>query len=205
MDKKSTGIKLIEWIKENRRFFFSMLATGLVAVILVLFVYTRIQTINSLASDKLDMARKIISSGDMEHGLSAIDDVINTYKNSPAVYRAMLVKASYFINQKKYEDAEYILKVFITTAKPEIVRPIGYPLLINLYDDKNNNEQAISVSKDFLAKYPNNYLVPSVMENMARLYELANKKEEAGQIYKDIVEKFPQTVYANRASEKVNK
>ncbi len=205
MDKKSTGIKLIEWIKENRRSFFSMLATGLVAVILVLFVYTRIQTINSLASDKLDMARKIISSGDMEHGLSAIDDVINTYKNSPAVYRAMLVKASYFINQKKYEDAEHILKVYITTAKPEIVRPIGYPLLINLYDDKNNNEQAISVSKDFLAKYPNNYLVPSVMENMARLYELANKKEEAGQIYKDIVEKFPQTVYANRASEKLNK
>ena len=120
-----------------------MLATGLVAVILVLFVYTRIQTINSLASDKLDMARKIISSGDMEHGLSAIDDVINTYKNSPAVYRAMLVKASYFINQKKYEDAEHILKVYITTAKPEIVRPIGYPLLINLYDDKNKNIRII--------------------------------------------------------------
>ena len=203
MNKKSKVIKLIKWIKENRKSFFSVLATAFLAVILVLFVYTRIQTINSLASDKLDMARKIISSGDMDRGLSAIDDVINTYKNSPAVYRAMLIKASYFINQKKYEEAEQILKVYITTAKPEIVRPIGYPLLINIYDDKNNKEQAISVSKDFLSKYPNNYLVPSVMENMARLYELSNEKEEAGQIYKDIVEKFSQTVYANRASEKL--
>ena len=81
MNKKSKSIKLINWIKENRKSFFSVLVTVLVILALVIFVYARIQVINSAASDKLDMATKIISQGDMKKGLEAIDDVINTYKH----------------------------------------------------------------------------------------------------------------------------
>ena len=88
-------------------------------------------------------------------------------------------------------------------TKPEIVKPLGYPLLVTVYDDSNNIEQAISTSQEFLAKYSNSYLAPYVMENMARLYELSSKQEEANKVYKDIVDKFPQTVYANRASKKL--
>lgn len=203
MNKKSKSIKLINWIKENRKSFFSVLVTLLVIVALVIFVYARIQVINSAASDKLDMATKIISQGDMKKGLEAIDDVINTYRNSPSAYRAMIMKASYFINEKRYEEAEQILKFYIANAKPEIVKPLGYPLLVTVYDGNNNIEQAISTSQEFLAKYSNSYLAPYVMENMARLYELSSKQEEANKVYKDIVDKFPQTVYANRASEKL--
>ena len=203
MNEKSKSIKLINWIKENRKSFFSILITVLVIVALVIFVYARIQVINSAASDKLDMATKIISQGDMKKGLEAIDDVINTYKNSPSAYRAMIMKASYFINEKRYEEAEQILKFYIANAKPKIVRPLGYPLLVTVYDDSNNIEQAISTSQEFLAKYSDSYLAPYVMENMARLYELSSKQEEANKVYKDIVDKFPQTVYANRASKKL--
>ena len=203
MNEKTKSIKLINWIKENRKSFFSILITVLVIVALVIFVYARIRIINSVASDKLDMATKIISQGDMKKGLEAIDDVINTYKNSPSAYRAMIMKASYFINEKRYEEAEQILKFYIENAKPEIVKPLGYPLLVTVYDDSNNIEQAISTSQEFLAKYSDSYLAPYVMENMARLYELSSKQEEANKVYKDIVDKFPQTVYANRASKKM--
>jgi len=203
MEKKSKIIELIEWIKRNRKPLFSIVVTVLVVALLVTFIYVRIQTINSSASDKLDMATKLIASQNVEQGLSIIDDVINTYKTSPSAYRAMIMKASYLINQKKYEEAEQVLKVYIANAKPEIVKPIGYPLLISVYDDNNNIEQAILTSKEFLSKYSDNYLAPSVMENMARLYELSDKKEEAKQIYKDIVDKFFGTVYASRASDKL--
>ena len=80
--------------------------------------------------------------------------------------------------QKRYDEAEAILKNYIENAKPKIVRPIGYPLLISVYDNNNNPEQAISVSKEFLAKYPDNYLFPSVMETLARLYELSGIREK---------------------------
>lgn len=207
MNKEQENSKIIDainWIKKNKKPFFTTIISVIVIVLIILFVCIRIQMINSEASDKLNMATKIVATGNLEQGLSIIDDVINTYKNSPAAYRAMIMKASYFINQNKNDEAESVLKVYIENAKPEITRPVGYPLLISIYDDKKDIEQAIVTSKEFLSKYPDNYLAPSVMENMARLYELSGNSEEAKQVYKEIVDKFFGTIYANRASEKLN-
>ena len=205
MEKQENSeiVELIKWIKRNKKPFFSTLISVIVVALVIVFVYVRIQLVNTAASDKLNMATQIISSGNLEQGLPLIDDVINTYNNTPAAYRAIIIKASNLIFQKKYDEAESLLKTYIETAKPDTVKPIGYPLLIATYDNNGNLEQALSVSKDFLSKYPDNYLVPSVMENMARLYTLAGKTEEAKQTYQDIVDKFPETVYANRASEKL--
>lgn len=197
-------VDLIKWVKKNKKPFFITIISVIVIALLVLFICFRIQMINSAASDKLNMAVKILDKGNLEQGLSVIDDVINTYKNSPAAYRAMIMKASNLIYQKKYEEAENILKLYIEKATPEEIKPIGYPLLISIYDDNNNVEQAIKTSREFLSKYSDNYLAPSVMENMARLYELSGKDEEAKQVYKEIVDKFFGTSYANRASEKLN-
>lgn len=201
--EKSKIIDIIEWIKKNRKPFFSTLTAILVIVLFIVFVYARIQMINVAASDKLDMATRIIATGNIEQGMAIIDDLIKTYKSSPAAYRAIIMKASNLIHEKQYDEAEKILKDYIINAKPEIVKPIAYPLLISIYDDKNNLEQAIATSQDFLSKYADNYLVPSVMENMARLYELSGNIEKAKEVYKNITDKFYGTSYADRASDKL--
>ncbi len=201
--KKTKIVRLIDWIKKNKTSFFSTLVfVGIIAFFIV-FAYARIQAINGSASDKLNTASELIASGNTEQGLSIMDDLMNNYKRTPAAYRAMLMKSTYLIHQKNYEHAEQLLKNFTENAVPYTVRPIGYPLLISIYDDNNNFEQAIALSKEFLSKYADNYLAPSVMENLARLYELSNKPEEAKQTYKDIIDKFFGTVYANKASEKL--
>jgi len=190
--ENSAIVDVINWIKRNKKPFFSTLITVVVVALLITFVCVRIQMVNAAASDRLDMATKIIASGNLDQGLTLIDDVIGTYGNTPAAYRAIVIKASNLLFQKKYDRAEELLKNYIENAKPSVVRPIGYPLLISLYDDNNNLEQAISVSKDFLAKYPDNYLVPSVMENMARMYELSGKQDEAKEVYGELLTKFPE-------------
>ncbi|WP_372519100.1 YfgM family protein [Candidatus Ruminimicrobiellum ovillum] len=205
MEKQENAaiVELIKWIKRNKKPFFSTLISVIVVALIIVFVYVRIQMVNTAASDKLDMATKIIASGNLDQGLSLIDDVINTYGNTPAAYRAIIIKASNLIFQKKYDEAEANLKTYIEKAKPDTVKPIGYPLLISVYDNNDNVEKAISVSKEFLSKYPDNYLAASVMENMARLYALSGKEEEAKQTYKDITEKFPGTIYSERANDKL--
>ena len=202
--EESKIVDLIKWIKKNRKPFFTTLISVILIIIIVLFVIFRMKMIEIAASDKLDMATKTLSIGNVEQGLSIADGVVELYPNSPAAYRAMLMKANYFINIRKYDMAEPILKFYIEKAKPEIVKPIGYPLLISIYEYTGNIEQAILMSKEFLSKYSDNYLVPSVMENMARLYELSGKQEEAKQVYKELVDKFFGTIYANRASDKLN-
>ena len=196
-------VDLIKWIKKNRKPVFTTLISVVAVALIIAFVCIRIHLIDVAASDKLDMATKVIASGNIEQGISMLGDLINKYKNSPATYRAMIMKAGYLINQQKYDEAENMLRFYIENAKPAIVRPIGYPLLVSIYDDNSNFEKAIEVSKEFLSEYSDNYLVPSVMENMARLYELSGKQEEAKQVYKDIVDKFFGTTYANKASDKL--
>ena len=202
--KKENIVNVIEWIKKNRKPFFTTIGVVFVIVLFVLFVCLRAHLRNSVASDKLDVATKVIASGNLDQGLFMIDDIISKYSGTPAAYRAVIIKASNLIFQKKYDEAESMLKFYVETAKPEIVKPIGYPLLISIYDDNDNIEQAIATSKQFLSKYSDNYLAPSVMENMARLYELLGNSEEAKKVYKEIVDKFFGTIYANRASEKLN-
>lgn len=201
--ENSAIIEMIKWVKKNKKPFFSTLISVIVVALIIVFVYARIQMVNTAASDKLNIATKFISTGNLDQGLTLIDDVINTYGNTPSAYRAIIVKASNLIFQKKYDEAEAILKTYIEKAKPETVKPIGYPLLISVYDNNDKVEQAISVSREFLSKYSNNYLAPSVMENLARLYSLSGNDEEAKQIYKDITEKFPGTVYSERAEDKL--
>ena len=197
--ENSAIVDVINWVKRNKKPFFSTLITIVVAALLITFICVRIQMVNAAASDKLDMATKIIASGNSDQGFSLIDDVINTYGDTPAAYRAIIIKASNLLFQKKYDEAEVLLKTYIEKAKPSIVKPIGYPLLISLYDDNNNLEQAISVSKDFLAKYPDNYLVPSIMENLARLYKLSGKEDEAKEVYGELLTKFPERLRTEQA------
>ena len=201
--EKSKIIEIIEWIKINRKQVFTTLISVIVVALIIVFVCVRIHLVNVAASDELNFATATISSGDLDKGLDLLDKVIDNYKNTPAAYRALLMKTNNLIYQKKFDEAENLLKIYIEKAKPKIVRPIGYPLLITIYDDTNNIEQAIAISKEFLSKYPDNYLAPSVMDNMARLYELSGKTEEAKQVYKDIVDKFFGTIYANKASDKL--
>ena len=54
----------------------------------------------------------------------------------------------------------------------------------------------------FIEKYKDNFLVPSVMENLARLYETAGNEEESKKTYAQIETLFPNTVYAQRAKSK---
>ena len=92
-------VDVIKWIKKNRKSIFATLIIIAVIVLIVSFVYFRTQMINSAASDRLNIATKIIASEKLDQGLSMLEDLMNTYPNTPAAYRAMIMKASYLINE----------------------------------------------------------------------------------------------------------
>ena len=201
-NKKNTG-RIINFIKNNQTTVFTVIGFTIGIVLLVVFIYTRIQIINANSSDKLAMATQYIAQTQIEQGINMLDDVIKNYSNTPSAYRAMLMKANYLYAQKEYEQAKELAEEVISEAKPDTVRPLAYPLLIAILDNLQNTEEAIETSKRFIEKYKNNFLVPSVMENLARLYEVANNVEESKKVYEQIVNSFPDTVYAQRAKSKL--
>ncbi len=201
--KEDKIVKIVNVIKENRTTLLTVAGFVIGITIFTLFVYHRLQITRDTASAKLTFAVNYVASGDSENGLKLIDEVIAKYSHTPSAYRAMLMKSNFFISQKKYDDAEQMLKNYIKNAKPEILKPLAYPTLILVYDNTGQFEKAIETSKDFLSKYPDNYLVLSVTENLARLYELAGNETESLNLYKKIIDSYPNTDYAERAKSKV--
>jgi predicted negative regulator of RcsB-dependent stress response len=202
-NKEDKILNFINKIKKNKKAFFTAAAFVLGVSLFVGFVYYRLQIIKDTASTKLSLAVNYVASGNMDQGLGVIDEIISKYSNTPAAYRAMLMKSNYFISQNKYDEAEQLLKTVIKNAKPDTVKPLGYPGLILVYDNTNKIDKAIEISNEFLTKYKTNYLAASVTENMARLYELSGNEQEAQNIYKKITEIYPGTEYSERAKSKI--
>ena len=202
MKNKTKSEQIIDFIKNNQTTVFTTLGFMIGIILLIVFIYTRIQVINANSSDKLTMAVQTIASTQVEQGISMLDDIINNYSNTPSAYRAMLMKANYLYSQKEYEQAKELALNVIHKAKPDSIRPLAYPLLIAIFDNMENTEQAIETSKMFIENYKDNFLVPSVMENLARLYEVSGNTEEAKKTYTQIETLFPNTVYAQRAQDK---
>ena len=203
-NNKTNAEKFIDFVKKNQTTIFTVVGFAVGIIILVVFIYTRIQIMNANSSDKLTMATQYIAQSQTEQGINMLDDVINNYPNTPAAYRAILLKANYLYAQKEYEQAKELAQNVIAKAKPDTVKPLAYPLLIATLDNLQNTEEAIATSKDFIEKYKDNFLVPSVMENLARLYEVADNTEESKKVYEQIVNSFPDTIYAQRAKSKIN-
>ena len=202
MKNKTASEKFIDFIKNNQTTVFTTLGLTVAIILLIVFIYTRIQVVNANSSDKLTMATQYIAQTQVEHGINMIDDIIKNYSNTPSAYRAMLMKANYLYSKKEYEQAKELALTIIHKAKPDTIKPLAYPLLIAIFDNLGNTEQAIETSKMFIEKYKDNFLVPSVMENLARLYETAGNEEESKKTYTQIETLFPNTVYAQRAKSK---
>lgn len=203
MKNKTGAEKFIDFIKNNQTTIFTVLGFTIGIIILVVFIYTRIQIVNANSSDKLTMATQYIAQTQIEQGINMLDDIITNYPNTPSAYRAMLMKANYLYSQKEYEQAKELAQTVISKAKPDTVKPLAYPLLIAIFDNLQNTEAAIETSKTFIEKYNGNFLVPSVMENLARLYETVNNIEESKKVYEQIINSFPDTAYAQRAKSKI--
>ena len=201
--KEDKIVKIVNLIKENKTTFLTVAGFVIGITVFTLFVYYRLQITRDTASAKLAVAVNYVAAGDAQNGLKLIDEVITKYSRTPSAYRAMLMKSNFFISQKKYDDAEQMLKNYIKNAKPETLKPLAYPTLILVYDNTGQLEKAIETSKDFLSKYPDNYLVLSITENLARLYELAGNETESLNLYKKIIDSYPNTDYAERAKSKV--
>ena len=202
--KKNKYDKFISFIKKNRNTLVTCFCFAVGIILFAVFINARINILASDASDKLSIASNYIANKNAEQGFAILDSIIEQYSNTAAAYRARFMKAIYFISEKKYDDAEVLLKYIIDNGKPKTVRPLSYPSLILVYEEKGKYDKAIEYSSMFLNLYPDNYLVPVVMENLARFYMLTNKVEDAKNIYKKIIDTYPNTEYSVRAEQNLN-
>ena len=82
-------IDVINWIKKHKEPFFTTVVIIAVIALIITFVCIRVKMVNIAASDKLNMAAQVIASGNLDQGMTLIDDIINTYGKTSSASRAV--------------------------------------------------------------------------------------------------------------------
>jgi predicted negative regulator of RcsB-dependent stress response len=186
-----------------------VLATIIVAVLIAItavFIYcSRVHKINDLSAICLAKAYSAFTNGDQQTGIVILDEVIAKYPKTPSAYQASLSRADIFTELQSYDKALNMLTETETKAKPEIIRPLALARIIYVYDSKKDYFNAITASKEFIAKYPNHFLVRDIYLNLAEYYLATGSKDEAIKTFNEVLINFPATQEAEKAQKSLNK
>jgi predicted negative regulator of RcsB-dependent stress response len=176
----------------------------LIAVTAVFIYSSRIHKINDLSSISLAKAYLAFANGNQQGGIAMLDEVIAKYPKTPWAYQAKLSRADIFMELQNYDEALSILKETEVKANPESIRPLASSRIIYIYDSKKDYFNAITASKEFIAKYHDHFLVRDIYLNLAEYYLATGSKDEAINTFKEVLTNFPATQEAEKAQKKLN-
>ncbi|MDR1103832.1 MAG: tetratricopeptide repeat protein [Endomicrobium sp.] len=174
-------------------------------VVVVIFIYcSRIHKIDNLSSLGLAKAYSAFANGNQQLGIAMLDEVMAKYPKTPAAYQAKLSRADIFTELQSYDEALNILKETESKDKPEAIKPLALARIIYIYDSKKDYFNAITVSKEFIDKYPDHFLIRDIYLNLAEYYLAVGSKDEAVKTFNEVLISFPATQEAEKAQKRIN-
>jgi tetratricopeptide (TPR) repeat protein len=201
--KEKTSVFLTNQIREHRIRFLAILAFIPIVIIAGIVICYRCQSIENAASEKLSSALSSFAQGDQQKGFSLIEETIKKYPKTPGAYEARILKADILTELKRYDEALKILEETADKGKPDLIKPLASIRIIYVYDSKQDFFNATLAAKDFIAKYPDHFLIKDVYLSLAEYYFVSGSKEEAVKVFNEILVNFPATLEAEKAQSRL--
>jgi predicted negative regulator of RcsB-dependent stress response len=206
--RKSVGVTISEFavkqIRKNKIKFFAV-AVFVLATIFIGILILRIHTAEETSSAKLAVAYASFIYGDKKSGIALIDETIAKFPKTSAAYHASLIKADFLAEIHKYDEALKILTKTVNNGKSDAIKPLAHARIIYIYDSKKDYSNAALVSKEFIAKYPDRFLIKDIYLNLAEYYLLSGSKDEAVKVFNEVSVNFPATRAAESARNRLNR
>ncbi len=180
------------WFEANKRTALWS-AGGLVVVgLVVAFVIYHRDQAEIAASEALSAASMPQLTGASQgQTVDAFLKVAETYPNSSAGARALLLAAGELFVEGKYPEAKAQFDRF---AREHTDSPfIGEALLgiASCLDAQGKTAEAVTAYKQLIDRHPTSYVLPQARFALARLYEAQNKPELARNLYEDVERNNP--------------
>jgi len=191
------------WIKKNLSTFYLICGIIIGIILLVIAFYYRNTTLTSRSEERLGVAQSMLYSNKPEDGVKILDEIITSYANTAASFRASIAKAQHLSDTGNYKDAEEILIKLLVSPKPKELEQFAFPLLTKVQENAGKYKEAINNYNDFIKKFPNSYLAPSMLQDLAMLYEITNMPQEAKITYEKITVQFPATSWSAKAQQRL--
>ena len=204
--KKDSAIQravlfIIKQIKENRTRFFTIIGFSIGLVFMGIFIFSRIQSLNVTASERLSFAYYYLSAGDVPQAVTYLDEIISGFPNTPSSYQARMIRADVYVEEGAYDEALNLLTEAYLKGKPQEFRPLAAARIINLYDRKGDYQLAVMNANEFINKYKDHYFSKDIYINLARYYLVLDSLDDAKRVLSEILVTFPGSNEAAAAEE----
>ncbi|MDR0820284.1 MAG: tetratricopeptide repeat protein [Endomicrobium sp.] len=190
-------------IKGNKTKFFAVVAFALAIIFIGIFIL-RLHAAEEASSAKLAAAYASFMYGDKKSGTALIDETIAKFPKTSAAYHARLIKADFLAEIHEYDEALKILTETVNNGKSDAIKSLAHSRIIYIYDSKKDYSNAVLVSKEFIAKYPDHFLTRDIYLNLAEYYLLSGSKDEAVNVFNEVSVNFPATRAAESACNRLN-
>jgi len=202
-DITALALKSAVWIKKNLSTFYLICGIVIGSILLIIAFYYRNTTLTLRSEERLSVAQSMLYGDKPEDGVKILDEIITSYANTAASFRASIAKAQHLSDTGNYKDAEDILIKLLVSPKPKELEQFAFPLLTKVQENAGKYKEAIYNYNDFLKKFPNSYLVPSMLQDLAMLYEIEDMPKEAKTTYEKITMQFPATNWSAKAQQRL--
>jgi len=206
---KGRFTRVLELIKERKRQFLTGLASGILAVIILLFALLYNSSLKRKAYALEVKAYNYYYGIDLEEEISEKQrwqKALELYKKSvdtKIAPTALFYLGNCYYNLGKYKEAISEYERFIKRFRDkEELLPLVYQKLASAYMNAGNEAMAIK-TLDRLSALGNGIFRDTALILEARYYEQTGQKEMAMEKYRKLVESFPDSPWFNEANTKV--
>jgi tetratricopeptide (TPR) repeat protein len=158
----------------------------------------------NIASKKLSIANNEILNGNLDIGISILNEIILNFPKTLSSYQAKLIKSDILVKENKHEEAINILNNLLSNCKLENIKSIAKIRIIYIYDMLKNYDKTISCSRKFIKENNNHFLTKNIYLNLAESYVKIKMKDKAMETFNEIIVKYPETEEAKISKNRIN-
>jgi len=200
----SNPFSLIDWIKNNRQTAIGILVISIAILVFGIFFYINYSKTQETAQKQLFIAQQLAYTGKLEEGVKLLSEVETNFPNKPEADFAIFTKGDLYFNNGEYQKAIYEYEKILKRNTNKDLHPFALYSIAKSYQAIPDYNTAIVKLKDFLSKYPENFLTGQVYLSLAYIYEKQNDMVNAKETYEKIMVLFPETQWAQLAKDKLN-
>jgi tetratricopeptide (TPR) repeat protein len=129
--------------------------------------------------------------------------VITRYSSTPAAADAYILLAEAQRKEKKFEEANKTLEIFIAkNPKHELVSTAKMAMAANL-ESMGKTDEALAMYQEIAAAYPNGYAAPLAMLSQVYILKAKNRNDDARRICETILTQYRTSFWAGEAMQQL--
>jgi tetratricopeptide (TPR) repeat protein len=178
--------------------------TIIITVVMIIIFKFKNNKYEYIASKKLSIANSEILNGNMNIGISILNEIILNFPKTLSSYQAKLIKSDILVKENKYKEAISVLNNLISNCKLKNIKSIAEIRIIYIYDILKNYNKVIQYSINFINNNNNHFLTKNTYLNLAESYIKIEMKNKAIETFNEIIIKYPETKEAKISKNRIN-